>query len=174
MLDKTIRGKLLSRLYVLRSKGFVPLTPQNLEIDISQNELLRVSAQLESAGLIVGKFVKNNGLEIGEYAFGMGKISGSGVNVIEGEPFLPFKIEFMPTTINNTTISGSTNVAVGTNITQNIETSFVAMAKMIDESDFSMEQKIEAKSLFVKALEHPVTRVVVSSALASILGAMTK
>jgi hypothetical protein len=175
MTDIQIRGEIIQSLYRIRREGQVPITPDRLGLELAPSELLRVAHQLLQSGLIEGPFQKNYGLEQGDFTFAMANLTATGINVAEGESFPSLKIEFMTlinNNSNNTHVTGSTGVTVGSNNQQTIQISLLEIAKLIENSSSSEQQKADAKSRLRSFLEHPVSGAVLGAAASAALAAL--
>ncbi len=98
---------------------------------------------------------------------GFGRINAFGIDVVEGVATPDIKVEFVQ---NNVTITGSSGVIVGDHNSQSIVHHVTELAKAIDASPATAEQKAEAKSLLRKFFEHPAVNTAAGAALAALLG----
>ena len=154
MKDNELRAIVLQKYYDLRRLG----TFQWVEIPEDQcpavenfDELARISSQLAEHGLIEWKPTQLRGHAIG----GFGKITAFGVDVIEGTARAPITITFKHGhTVN---VNNSSNVQIGDDNSISSLLKIKELNTAIDHSEFSAQEKAEAKSLLSKFLEHPVT-----------------
>jgi hypothetical protein len=158
MKDNEIRGRILRHYYDRRRQRWSLPTPAELEIDVTDQDILQVCDQLGEHNLLEWKGVKSNGI----VARGMGKINAFGIDVVEGTRSPDIKVEFVESkTIN---ITGSQNVVVGDgNVAHQSVRDLIAA---IDGAEGSQAQKEEAKSLLRKFLEHPLVAAVAGGAVA--------
>jgi hypothetical protein len=91
---------------------------------------------------------------------GMGQISASGVDVVEGAKTPPIAIQFQ-----NITVSGSSNVAIGDSNVQTVNIQIDKIVQAIDNSPGAAVEKEEAKSLLRKFLAHPLVSTIVDAAV---------
>jgi hypothetical protein len=169
MTDSQARDLILKSLYAIRKEGEVPLTPDKLALTIPNGDLLRVANQLKQQGLIAGQFQENYSTSSGEFTFATGKLTASGIDVVEGTPLQELGIKFV-TNVNN--INGSTNVIVGNNNQQTIGDSLINISQLISASSYSVSEKEAAKSILRAFLEHPVSTAVLGAAASAGLSAL--
>ena len=158
MKDTQLRGIILAKYYQRRRGPLFTPKPEDFDPPIKLEDILAISDQLGQHRLIEWKAIKNfRGISIG-----LGKISAFGIDVVEGEATPDIKVEFVQ---NNINVSGSSNVVVGdhnqTTITQHI----AELARVIDNSSGTPEQKAEAKGLLRKLVEHPLVASVAGGAI---------
>jgi len=162
MKDTELRAIILQKYYDLRERGSVQL----IEIEEDKNfpikdrqEIGRICGQLAENKLIEWSPTKMRGFIVG----GIGKITASGVDVIERTAEAPVSITFdHRQTVN---ISGSNNI-VGDHNAQNIS----KMDFAISHSNFSEAEKAEAKSLWQKVCANKL----LSTVIGSVFGAAAK
>lgn len=162
MKDTEIRGLLLSKYYERRRDGMVSFEPSDFGGQITREDILHVSSQLGEHGLIHWRPLES--LNTGLIA-GMGKISASGIDVVEGESTSPIAIHLSDQSVN---ISGSVGVTVGNNNQQTISVQLQELVEAIDKGSGSDEEKREAKSRLQAFLAHPLVSALVG-AVATIL-----
>lgn len=159
MKDTQLRGIILQRYYERRREGWFLPKPEDLGVEVSEQDILEVCDQLGEHSLLEWKVRKDHGV----VRAGMGKITAFGVDVVEGEAVADIKVEFVQNkTIN---ISGSSNIVVGDNNTQNISHHISGLASIIDAANATSEQKDEAKGMLRKFLEHPLVAAVTGGAV---------
>lgn len=159
MKDTQLRGIILQRYYERRREGWFLPKPEDLGVEVNEQDILAVCDQLGEHNLLEWKVRKDHGV----VHAGMGKITAFGVDVVEGEAVADIKVEFVQNkTIN---ISGSSNVVVGDNNTQTISHHINGLASIIDAADATSEQKDEARGMLRKFLEHPLVVAVVGGAV---------
>jgi hypothetical protein len=150
MKDTQLRGIILQRYYDCRRQSWYLPTPSDLGVQVDEQEILRICDQLSQHGLLEWKSLKASG----EIVAGMGKITAQGVSVVEGEVSTGIRVELVQNhTVN---ISGSSNVVVGNNNSQTINSSVIDLVNLINSMNATGEQKAEAKGLLRKFLEHPL------------------
>lgn len=134
MTDRDLRTHILKFLYDHRNDGIAPqIAPEDLGLSVSKRHVNRVLTDLLSAGLIQGAEIRNKD--------GLGvlirRISGSGVDVVEGSAIPPIPI-------NQTVIIGGSNYGkVGNDNTQYVDVSlqFQALVNSLMGSDMPTEAK---------------------------------
>lgn len=168
MKDVELRGMLLAKLYEKRSeRDFLPM-PSDFSPEIGEQEIVRIARQLNEHGLVKAKVAESIG---GDPSLYMLDISARGIDVIEAGKSPDISIDFMNhQTVN---ISGSSNVIVGNNNQQTITHSVQELAKVIDASAGTPEEKAEAKGRLRAFLEHPLLAAVASGAVAALGGGAT-
>lgn len=154
MKDTELRGIVLQKYYEKRRESMFTPRPEDFGEQISLEDILAISEQLGEHNLITWKSIKN----FGGVQFGMGKISAYGIDVIEGEATPDIKMEFVQN--KSVTISGSSNVIVGDHNKQSVSHHIYEIIRALDTSQASLEQKIEAKGLLRKFVEHPLVTAV--------------
>lgn len=159
MKDTELRGLLLEVFYRRRREGWLFPTPEELGVQMTEEDVLHVCSQLGEHGLIdwtsTGTFCSPDA--------GMGRISAFGVDVVEGEAKPDIKVEFVNhQTVN---ISGSSHVVVGDNNSQTVVNTVQDLVALIEAARGSPEQKAEAKSLLRKFLEHPLLASIAGGAI---------
>ena len=113
MTDAEIRGRLLVHFYGLRHQngGTIPVNDGMIIGDTNNNAIFTVCQQLADAGLITWKPVSSQPLNgSGGVFFGMAKITGVGVDVVERQRDPPINVRFLDdqtivTAIESTEIS---------------------------------------------------------------------
>ena len=163
MKDTVLRGIVLQHYYEKRRKGMFTPHEKDFEQQITIEDICSISQQLGEHGLIKWKEIKN----VGGIYFGMGQISASGIDVVEGVATPDIKIEFVQNKSIN--ITGSSHVIVGDHNQQNISHHVKEIVRAIDESQATPEQKAEAKGLLRKFIAHPMVTAVAGGAI-SLLG----
>jgi len=156
MKDIEIRGLLLQKYYEHRREGSYLPTPEDFKGQLNHEEILYVSDQLGQHGLLKWTPARAFSGLVG----GMGEISASGIDVVEGARKPPIAIQFQ-----NITVSGSSNVAIGDSNVQTVNIQIDKIIQAIDHSSASAGEKQEAKSLLQKFLAHPLVSTIVSAAV---------
>ena len=149
MKDTQLRGLVLQVFYERRRESWFLPKQSDIGASISEQDILQICDQLAQHGMLEWKVLKGHGT----IRHGMGKINAFGIDVVEREATPDIKVEFVQQTVN---ITGSTNVVVGNNNSQTIANSIRDLVAVVESSDASPEQKLEAKSLLGKFLEHPL------------------
>lgn len=167
MKDTQLRGIILSKYYERRREpNFLP-NPEDFDPPIPIEDILAISDQLGQHGLIEWSPLRG----IGGLTAGMGKISAFGIDVVEGEVTPDIKVEFIQNKTVN--ITDSKNIVVGDNnqiaLTQNI----TELARLIDDSNGTPEQKEEAKNILRNFLKHPLVTAVAGGAAAGAIGLLS-
>ena len=157
MKDSEIRGLILKYYYDRRREGWSLPTPDDLGNEITEKDILHVADQLAEHHLLEWRKLGSHG----NILTGMGKINAFGIDVVECDTKTELKIEFVQNkTIN---ISGSTNIVFGDN---NIATQSVRdLVNAIESSTGTPDQKVEAKNLLRRFLEHPLVAAVAGGAI---------
>lgn len=161
MKDTEIRGLLLEKYYEKRRlPDEVQLTPLDFAVELTEEEIGSVSAQLGEHGLI--EWLDATPLD--GPPCGFGRITAKGIDVVEGSTTPPIAVHIHDHTraIN---VHGSTNVVVGDGNIQNVSSSVQALLNAIDESAGTADQKAEAKSQLKKFLEHPLVAALAGGAI---------
>lgn len=168
MKDVELRGMVLTKLYEKRSEpNYIP-EPIDFTPEISDSEICRIARQLHDHKLVKANVITFLG---GESKLAAIALSARGADVVETGRSPDITIDFMNhQTVN---ISGSSNVIVGNNNQQTITHSVQELAKVIDASAGTPEQKAEAKGRLRAFLEHPLLAVVASVAIAALGGPPT-
>lgn len=151
MKDGDLRGIVLEKFYEVRNQQPRMVNPLSLpgldSIEPDQNRLLNICEQLGEYGLIHWQSL--SGLTT---VGGMGKISASGVDVVEGTAPAPITVTFHDHSIS---VSQSSNVQIGDSNTQDvklrIETHDLArlvtdLTKHLDELNLDARQKQRAEA----------------------------
>jgi len=163
MKDAELQRIVLQCYYEKRRGVLFTPTPDDFSVPISQDDILAISSQLGEHGLITWKSVG----AFGNAEHELGKISAYGIDVVEGEGLSDVKVEFKQ---NNVSISGSNNVIVGDNNTQNISHHITEIVRALDADDHATPgQREEAKMLLKKFTEHPLVTAIAGGAI-SLLG----
>ncbi|PIG09612.1 hypothetical protein [Comamonas sp. 26] len=160
MKDTDLRGELLNVLYEnRRDEDFVP-SSGNFSFPFSDDDILSIAMQLNEHGLVNAKATHYLGSKT---AMHYCHISALGIDTVESGSSPNLRINLVPQ--QNITISGSSNVIVGNNNKQSVNHSVQELARVIDSSTATPEQKEEAKGLLKKFLEHPLLTAVASGAV---------
>jgi hypothetical protein len=159
--DGDLRGIVLEKFYEVRNQQpsmVNPLTLPGLDaIEPDQNRLLNICDQLGEYGLIHWKSLA--GLTT---VGGMGKISASGVDVVEGTATAPITITLHDHSIS---VSQSSNVQIGDSNTQGMKVRIDKLIAAVDHSQASATEKAEAKSLLEKLASNPLVKAVLGAVL---------
>ena len=175
MKDSDLRGILLQQFYDHRKKGMLGINVQGMIRPVipegsDEQDVLRICDQLGESGLLDWRGLRDH---TGQgFGGGCGKISGAGVDVIEGEAEAPIPIHIFDQSHHQQTINitgNQTGVQVGgamSNFEQTVIESFERIISGINASKVSDEDKREAKSKLASFLG--------SNAVQTILGAGVK
>ncbi len=159
MKDTQLRGVILAKYYERRRGQIFTPKPKDFDPPIANEDILAISDQLGQHGLIEWKVQKS----FGHIHAGLGKISAFGIDVVEGEATPSIKVEFVQNkTIN---VSGSSNVVVGDHNQMSVTQHIAELARVIDNSNGTLEQKAEAKGLLRRLVEHPLVASVAGGAV---------
>jgi hypothetical protein len=159
MKDTQLRGIILAKYYDRRRGEIFTPKPEDFDPPIAIDDILAISDQLGQHGLIEWKVLKR----FGGIAAGIGKISAFGIDVVEGEATPDIKVEFVQSkTIN---VTGSSNVVVGDHNQMSVTQHIAGLARVIDNSTGTPEQKAEAKGLLRRLVEHPLVASVAGGAV---------
>lgn len=159
MKDTQLRGIILAKYYERRRGQLFTLKPEDFDPPIPIVDILEISDQLGQHGLIEWKVFK----PISGIADGRGKISAFGIDVVEGEATPDIKVEFVQTKTVN--VTGSSNVVVGDHNQLTVTQHIAELARVIDNSSGTSEQKAEAKSIIRRLAEHPLVAAIAGSAV---------
>ena len=163
MTDSELRGVVLRRLYDHRREGFVTLAEGDFGGQFSFVELRSICRQLAEKGLIGKWHPTSTG---SGPTIGIGQITAEGIDVIEGTKSPPISITFdQRSTIS---VSGSQNVQIGNHNIQSIVVHLQSLAKAIDNSSATEQEKSEAKSLLNKFLAHPLVAAILGGVISSL------
>ncbi len=164
MKDTELRGIVLQCYYDKRREVMFTPKEEDFQVQIMLEDIYAISEQLGEHGLITWKALKSNdGVECG-----LGRITAHGIDVLEGGATPGIKVEFVQNKSIN--ITDSSNVIVGDHNKQNISHHISEIARAIDASQATAEQKAEAKSLLRKFVEHPMVTAVAGSAISLLAG----
>jgi hypothetical protein len=163
MKDTELRGIVLQCYYDKRRESMFTPKVEDFQEQITLEDICAISGQLDEHGLITWKAIKS----FGGVVFGLGKITALGIDVVEGVTAPDIKVEFVQNKSIN--ITGSSNVIVGDHNKQNISHHISEIARAIDASQATHEQKAEAKSLLRKFVENPMVTAIAGGAI-SLLG----
>lgn len=159
MKDTQLRGIILAKYYERRRGQLFTPKPEDFDPPIAIEDILAISDQLGQHGLIEWTVLKN----FGGISAGLGKISAFGIDVVEGEATPDIKVEFVQNkTIN---VTGSSNVVVGDHNQMSVTQHIAELARVIDNSNGTPEQKAEAKGILRRLVEHPLVASVVGGAV---------
>ena len=90
---------------------------------------------------------------------GMGRITASGIDVVEGNAKAPIAI----TIDKRVTVTGSFGTVIGDGNTQDIHLDADTIFAAVDRTTASTAEKQEAKGLWQKVLDNPILTKVISS-----------
>ena len=159
MKDGEARGIILERFYDARHKiDWLSLEALRTHVVMDHTQLPNVCEQLSQHGLIDFKPVRGPGGIVA----GMGRITASGVDVIEGNSVAPIAITFHDQSVS---VTGSTHVQIGNSNISNVNLDIGKLIAAIDHSTASDGEKGEAKSLIEKITSNPLVVAVLGSAL---------
>lgn len=150
MKDVELRGIILGKYYERRrNQQFLPKS-DDFDPFIGSEDILAISDQLAEHRLLDWKAIRRHG----RIVVGLGKITAFGIDVVEGEATSDIRIEFVQN--KNVNVTGSSNVVVGNYNNLTINQHVLELARLIDNTDGTVEQKTEAKSLLRRFMEHPL------------------
>jgi hypothetical protein len=157
MTDADRRALVLNKLYSVRHSSEWYAMPDHQDIaDEDRLITVNICRQLSQNGLIEWKR-HPSGL------MGMGQITSHGVDVIEGYAHSSIAISVD----KRISISGSNHVQVGDGNTQDVRFDAEKVVTAINNSDATVTEKEEAKSLFRCVAENPI----LSKILGGLIGA---
>jgi hypothetical protein len=160
MNDKELRSELLQLLYEKRSDPWTTIGMNAIQ-NREQSEVIRIAQQLAEYGLIEFKMLNR-------HMGGQARISARGVDVIEGSTAPPIAMTIdQRQTIH---ISAPSNVQIGDNNIQQVQSSVVSLVSAIEKSSGTPEQKAEAKGLLRQFLAHPLVTAIAGAAVDNLLG----
>lgn len=153
MKDTELRALILQKYYEKRREGPFQWSEDDFKdvpdsADFDAADLYRICDQLADHGLINWRPVKTFGGVVG----GIGNITASGVDIIEGTAQPPISMTFD----HSITVHGSSNVQVGSNNTQGSTIQIGRLVDAIEQSNAPEADKTEAKSRLKRFLEHPL------------------
>ena len=143
--DSELRGIVLKKYYDARAQPNMIQVPALIDETIDAGTAFRISEQLSQHGLIDWRPIGG----IGGQRTGMGRITASGADVVEGTASPPIAIFIQDQSVR---ISNSPSVQVGNRNIQGVTISGERISIAIDESNASQTEKEEAKSLLQKFL----------------------
>ena len=159
MKDTQLRGIILAKYYERRRGQIFTPKPEDFDPPIAIEDILAISYQLGQHGLIEWKVLRS----LGDISAGLGKISAFGIDVVEGEATPDIKVEFVQNkTIN---VSSSSNIVVGDHNQMSVTQHIAELARVIDNSGGTPQQKAEAKGLLQRLVEHPLVASVAGGAV---------
>lgn len=159
MKDVELRGIILKKYYEKRRGQIFTPKPDDFSPPVSLEDILAISDQLAEHGLLEWKAIRR----FGDISIGLGKITAFGIDVVEGEATPDIKVEFVQNKTVN--VTGSSNVVVGSHNTLNVNQHVAELARFIDNSVGTTEQKNEAKGLLRRFVEHPLVTSVAGGAI---------
>jgi len=168
MKDSELRAIVLKKFYDRRREGIVSVNPEDFTPSVPHEDLMAIGDQLGEIGLLDWKAAKF----AGKTMRGLGKITASGIDVIETEGRTA-PVEFIFPMSQNFTFNSPSNVQVGSHNSQSIIQAFSSIIEKIDSSSASEAEKVEAKSKLKAFLEHPLVTSVVGG-VAGGLGGLLK
>lgn len=169
MTDGDFRGFVLKSLYDNRRSGTLSIHSSLLPIQTTDQEVWRIFEQLKQHGLVEGQILENYTNVGGPIDAVMGKITAAGVDVVEGKQFQPLQINFVQ--INNINVTGSSNVAIGHNNSQQILTnSLNEILMFIEQCTNTDAQKLEAKNKLEEFLANRSVAAIFGTTASAILG----
>jgi hypothetical protein len=168
MKDNELRGLLLREYYNKRDLGWFQWAGTDFDpapIGFSTSEqFLRICDQLGEHGLIDWKpFSGGSGNTVG----GIGRISASGVDVIEGNRQSPIAIALDQS--RHISVTQSNHVQIGDGNVQDVSIHVAGLVEAIENSSGSEEEKRQAKSLLKRFLEHPLVTAIGGGLASSII-----
>lgn len=165
MNDIQLRGQVLNKLYEIRSQRGLKISESMFSPPMLAGELVRICGQLQEHNLVNAKIVD---LLSGDPLMVFCNISARGVDVVETGLSPDLNIDLMKNSTIN--ITGSKNVIVGDNNSQNIQQNFQEIIKAIENSNLSLDGKNEAKSILRKMLETPLFNTILGAGLPALIG----
>ncbi len=161
MKDIELRGAILEKLYQKRKDpSFRAVASTMLIPGLTDEEFSRICEHLREYKLIdVLEWHEVDNTTYMQFV----KISARGIDVIESEIPPDIGIEIMRN--QNINISGSQNVVIGNNNSQEIKNHIIELAQAIQASDASERDKEEAKGLLSRFIEHPLVTSIIGSAV---------
>ncbi len=150
MKDTELRGLVLQNFYEHRRERAYEPKRDDFGGGIPEEDIYAICSQLSEHGLITWNPVH---MRVGVVG-GMGKITASGIDVIEEgvKPPITIVLNHAPTI----SVNSSSNVQIGDSNSQTINTAVEQLFSVVDQSNGSQEQKEQAKSLLRAFLEHPL------------------
>jgi hypothetical protein len=156
MKDSELRGLILQKYYDKRREGWFQWKTEDFNdlpdtVEFDAVDLFRACDQLAEHGLIDWKPVRGHQ---NQTMGGVGKISASGADVVEGNVAAPISIVLDQS--RHVAVHHSSNVQIGNENVQDVTIHFEKLVSAIDKSSASDKEKEEAKSLLKKFVEHPL------------------
>jgi hypothetical protein len=159
MKDGEARGIILQKFYDARHKiDWLSLEALRTHVVMDHVQVPNICVQLSQHGLIDFKPMYAHG----GIVTGMGKITASGVDVIEGNSVAPIAITIHDQSIS---VAGSTHVQIGNANISNVSLDIKKLIAAIDHSTASDGEKADAKSLIEKITNNPLVVAVLGSVL---------
>lgn len=149
MKDAELRAIALQRFYAERRRNSKIWNESDVPAGVDPIDFFDVCGQLAQHDLIDWKPI----MDMFTVKSGQGKITASGVDVVEGTVKSPIAITFDHRSI---TITGSNNVQVGDNNSFSSLLNLEKITAAIENSQFSVAEKTEAKNLLTVFLKHPL------------------
>lgn len=160
MKDSDARGIVLQRFYDARHEiHSLSLHELTKQVPISFQTLGNICTQLGEHGLIDWEPLKALTGIVG----GMGRITASGVDVVEGNTAPPITVTLHDHSIS---VVGSQNVQIGNANQQTVAIEIGRLAKVIDSMNASDAEKKEAKGIIERITSNPL----VVAAFAALFG----
>ena len=98
------------------------------------------------------------------------EITASGIKTVEYDERESPKPMISPTYLTINSVSASSGVQIGDHNTQSFVTAMELLIQKIDAVEGSDEEKKQAKSALLRALEHPLISSILGSAVTSLFG----
>ncbi len=165
MTDNELRGLVLQWFYDHRREDFGAPNPHELSPPVDQRDIFAICQQLDENGLITWKGLKG----LGGWVGGAGKITAPGVDAIEKKSSPPAFPMVFPIITQNISVANSQAVQIGNNNTLTFIAAIEQMIHTIENSNFTTDQKEEAKSRLKAFLSHPLVTAVLGSAVGALL-----
>lgn len=168
MKDTEMRAIVLGKFYDNRGQRHWYPTEADIDPPLTLADIDRIADQLQQHGLLDLKSTKN-GTGTGRlFHAAMGKITASGIDVVEKTAAPPLPMEWVQQ--KHVTIVGSSGVVVGDNNQVTIGQALVTLQQAIETSNASAAEKAEAKSRLRQLLEHPLVAAIAGATATAILG----
>jgi hypothetical protein len=158
MRDTERRGIVLERFYAARHKvDWLEFDALSTHVTMDRTELANICSQLGQHGLIDWEAVE---ALTGNIPL-RGRITASGIDVIEGTALAPISITLHDHSVR---VTGSNNVQIGNANTQTVHVQIKKVLTQIEQAQASQPEKQEAKSLLERLSNNAL--------LVSVLGAL--
>ena len=140
-----LRGLMLEKYYQRRRERLIGLVPSDFDGQLSEHDILTIAGQLADHGLIHWRPGHGQGGSAG----GLGTITATGIDAVEGKAVAPLEIRFSQPGHRPAAAAGRESVAGA----------LERLARAIDDSAASSADKRSASALLGAFRQHPLLRI---------------